>query len=335
MDRSNLSVGEHLDDRYLVLDRFSGSMGVVYLVEDTSPPANATTPQKMIAKTLLPNLYDAPSLVRQFLDEAEIWIRLSTHTNAVRAYRVESIGGLPIVFAEFIRRAILPNSLAEWIHFRITPLEVALHFAVQLLDGLWYAYQDDVELHGDLKPSNILIDEDLTVKINDWGLALSTRNQGLAEIAQWYARYHAASPYLAPEARGSHPEISRSMDGFAFGVVFGEMLTGERLRVGTRREEIAAKFTPACIGCSDNVRESVAAIVAELIAPEPDVRKFFYETHARSIVDIFSELTGINVIDDSASIIIRPQPPGQAEQQAHSIRVIGDARRRLGRDDDA
>ena len=112
------------------------------------------------------------------------------------------------------------------------------------------------------------------------------------------------------------------------------MLTGEALGAGTRQREIARKLTPACVGCHGSVAESLAEIVAALISKEAGTRATFYEKHARPLADIFSEVSGINVIDDSAAIIISLRPPGQAEQQSEAAKVIEKARALRNRSDE-
>lgn len=326
MSQSSFSVGDYINNRYLILDKFTGTMGLAYLIEDVERPPTTNTPSRMIAKTLHPDLA-SDSLYDQFLDEASVWINLKHKLNIVHAYKVESIDGIPFVFAEFIRRGILPNALDEWIHYRLTSVEVALYFAVQILDGLWYVYQDDVELHGDLKPSNILLDEDFTVKLNDWGFARSTRKLLTADEARLYARYHGSSAYIAPEAMASPPDITRALDGFAVGVILGEMLTGERFRAGATKEEVAGKLSKACFGFPEPALASLSQIVAELLTPDVSQRLNFYQNHARHIAEIFMEATGINVIDDSAAIIIEALLPGHGDRLRDSSATIDGMRK--------
>jgi serine/threonine protein kinase len=331
MNNYNFTIGEYIQDRYLVLDKFSGSMGMVFLVKDTQHPPGITTPVEMIAKTLHPAI-ESQSLFRQFLDEASVWINLTPKQNVVHAYKVEAINGTPFVFAEFIRRGILPNTLAEWIHYRLTPVEVALYFTVQLLDGLWYVYQDDVELHGDLKPSNILLNEDFIIKINDWGFARSSQQPMTTQEAEWYARYHSSSAYLPPEAMTSSPSITRALDGFAVGIIMGELLTGERFPAGTTRGTIAEKLSNACFGLQSSISNALSEIIASLLTDDASQRVNFYEKYARNIAEIFMDLTGINVKDDSNAIIITPFPPGHTERVADSKATIQQLRNSSGRD---
>lgn len=329
MHNYNFTIGEYIQDRYLVLDKFSGSMGMVFLVKDTQRPPGTTTPVEMIAKTLHPAI-ENQSLFRQFLDEASVWINLTPKQNVVHAYKVEAINGIPFVFAEFIRRGILPNTLAEWIHYRLTPVEVALYFTVQLLDGLWYVYQDDVEFHGDLKPSNILLNEDLIIKINDWGFARASKKPMTPQEAEWYARYHSSSDYLPPEAMTSSPSITRALDGFAVGVIMGELLTGERFPAGTNRVVVAEKMSNACFGLRSSISNGLADVIASLLTDDASCRVNFYEKYARTIAEIFIDLTGINVRDDSSAIIIEALPQGHAERVSDSKTTIQQLRNSSG-----
>jgi|SRR5579862_8430420 len=322
MSAQRYRVGDLLVDRYLVLESFAGSMGLAYLVEDMARETGDTTPSRMIAKTFRPDLA-ATTLNQRFLKEASIWINLSPGQNVVQAYRVDTIGETPFVFAEYIEPGVLPNSLETWIHHRIVCVEVALHIAVQLLDGMWYVYQDGVEVHGDLKPSNILLNEDLVVKINDWGFACSTSTAATTEDAEAYVRYHGTSSYLAPEARlGTQSVISRALDGYALGVLLGEMITGRRFGPGTTKEDVRVALEPACIGLSETLVEVLSNVVAGLLTINWRDRRNYYEVFGSDLVAVYKEATQLNVIDDSDAIIIRPLPKGHAERMKQSKSVL-------------
>lgn len=320
MNKLNFSTGDIIENRYLILDKFRGSMGLAYLVENLDPEPKL--PSRLIMKTFLPGIQRESSL-QQFLKEAKIWINVAPFKNVVHAYKVELIQDNPVIFAEYVAPGLLPNVLTEWIHFRLTNLEMSLFFIVQLLDGLWYSYQDDIELHGDLKPSNLLINQDLDLKINDWGFAIpSNKNMALDEYQAWFSRYHGASDYLAPEAKSATPLLSRAVDGYALGVLLGEMLTGERFQAGISTDLVKQKISPVCFGVDTPVIESLASVIAGLLCLDPASRTDFYEQYSRTLADLFSEVSEINVIDDSDAIIISPMPPGHSDRVNQSKSVL-------------
>lgn len=315
MNALDYSVGDTIQDRYLVLERFSGAMGLAYLVEDRNSEPNL--PSTMIMKTLRPEI-EGDSFQLQFLNEASIWINIGPLKNVVHAYKVDTIRGAPVVFAEFIKPGILPNVLSEWIHYRLTNLEISLFFIVQLFDGLWYTYQDGVEFHGDLKPSNLLINQDLEVKINDWGFAKAADKEMSAKEFEWFYRYHGPSDYLAPEAKSNNSNLTRALDGYAIGILLGEMLTGERFSAGMSKDIIFDKIKPACFGIKNPMIQILAEAVSGLLCINPAQRVNFYEDYSRTFANLFSAISEINVIDDSDAIIISPMPPGHSDRVKQS-----------------
>jgi serine/threonine protein kinase len=319
------SIGDKIQNRYLVTDIFKGGMGKVYLVNDLEHDDQKGVPPQRIAKTIIPSLQDS-NLYARFLEEASIWIHISKGKNAVYAYSVESIDGVPYVFAEYIRRGVLPRSLADWVHFRLLPVEVALNFTVQLLDGLWYAYQNNVEYHGDLKPSNILLNEDVELKINDWGWAHASNTQVSATESECFVRYH-RSPYVAPELLLPTPRLTRGMDGYAIGVLLGEMLTGKQFPAGSSENGIESEIGRKNFCLNASIVKSLSRIIAELIAFESKKRDDFYANYGREISEMFMDISGISVLDESDSIIATSNPLGHTERVESSTNVLNELRK--------
>ena len=327
MTPEHISVGDKIQGRYLVIDSFKGAMGKVFLVNDLENESK-NIPQLRIAKTLLPTLKE-PKFFSRFLDEVSVWININKQKNAVYAYSVESVAGVPFVFAEYIRRGVLPLSLAEWLHYNLLPIETALCFIVQLLDGLWYNYQCNINFHGDLKPSNILINQDMELKINDWGWAHASNVSVTSIESDFFAKYHGISPYVATEILSTPPRLTRGMDGYAIGVLLGEMLTGQQLSAGSSKEGIEQEISNKNYGLKRSIIKSLARIISELIAHESYNRDNFYDNYGREIADIYTELSGINVLDDSSSIIITPHFPGHCERVDNSMTVINDFKKKV------
>ena len=321
------NIGDKIQNRYLVTDIFSGGMGQVYVVSDLEHEGEKGIPSQRIAKTIIPSLLQDSNLYARFLEEASIWIHISKEKNTVYAYSVESIDGIPYVFAEYIRRGVLPLTLADWIYYRLIPVETALNFTVQLFDGLWYAYQNNVEYHGDLKPSNILLNQDVELKINDWGWAHASNAKISAAELEFFTQSHRFSPYIAPELLSPTPRLTRGMDGYAIGVLLGEMLTGQQFPAGSSKEGIESEIGQKSFGLNASVTKSLSRIIAELIAFEGQKREDFYTNYGREISDIFMDLSGINVLDESDSIIITPHPLGHTERVKNSTIVLDELRK--------
>jgi serine/threonine protein kinase len=150
-------VGDTIGERFKVLRVLRGSMGVVYVVRDFKRIEGMESPKIMIAKSLHPELANYPFISRRFEEEAKLWIKIKPHNHILRAYFVNKFHEIFYIFADYIERGLLPNTLSGWIQKKITPPEVAVFILTQIVEGLEFAYQNNVAFHGDLKPANILI----------------------------------------------------------------------------------------------------------------------------------------------------------------------------------
>ncbi len=130
------------------------------------------------------------------------------------------------------------------------PLEKALHYARQIGDALQAAHEKGI-IHRDLKPANLKITPDGTVKVLDFGLAktIHATSPPTEDDATQTAALTAAgailgtAPYMSPEPAEGKPSDKRA-DIWAFGVVFHELLTGQRLFPGqTASETLVAVLT--------------------------------------------------------------------------------------------
>ena len=96
-----------------------------------------------------------------------MWVQLGDHPNVVRAYSVEVIEGRPYVVLELVQG----GDLNRWIGTPRLDLRQALRFGFQFCVGMEHALRQGLHCHRDIKPGNLLIAEDGTLKITDFGLA--------------------------------------------------------------------------------------------------------------------------------------------------------------------
>ena len=151
---------------------------------------------------------------RIFLKEMKLWEGLS-HPNIVR---ICSVNILPVPYVEM---EYVPKSLAG----APLPLPPADAAAVvgDIVRGLVYAHEHDI-IHRDIKPHNILLAEDGTAKITDWGLGTVMGDGHESSIVGFSIRY-AAPEQIAPRKFGG---ADARTDIYQTGVVFYELLTGHR-----------------------------------------------------------------------------------------------------------
>ncbi|MGP0062492.1 MAG: protein kinase domain-containing protein [Isosphaeraceae bacterium] len=189
-----------------------GGMGVVY-------KARQLRLNRVIAlKMILAGAYAGPDAVERFMAEAEIFARLE-HPNIVRIHAIGDFEQRPYVELEYVEGGSLESRLVgtPW------PPREAARLVEDLARGVSEAHRMGI-VHRDLKPANILMTDDGTPKITDFGLAKSIEeDSGLTRTQSIIG-----SPnYMAPEqAEGRAKEIGPAADLYALGASLYELLTG-------------------------------------------------------------------------------------------------------------
>lgn len=163
--------GSVVNGRYEIRGSKRGGMGEVYFAFDREL-------YRMVAiKTPLPAALETAHQRDRFFREAEAWIALGIHPNVCSAYYVQEIGGFPRLFIEYVEG----GSLSDWLkEKKEAPFQEKLDISIQTALGMQYthtfSWKDEAGagqkglVHRDLKPANILMGEDDTAKITDFGL---------------------------------------------------------------------------------------------------------------------------------------------------------------------
>jgi serine/threonine protein kinase len=209
-------------DRYRI-ERLlgEGGFGVVYLAQDEQ------LDRLVAVKIAHPELMAHATSAAAYLHEARVVAGLD-HPHIVPLYDVGSTDEVPFYsVSKFISGTDLSVKMRQ---FRFHPADAAQMVAT-IADALHFAHKQGL-VHRDVKPGNILIDEDGKPYLVDFGLAL--READLREEPQ----YVGTPVYTSPEqARGEGHRIDGRSDIFSLGVVFYELLTRKRpFRGSTRRE---------------------------------------------------------------------------------------------------
>jgi tetratricopeptide (TPR) repeat protein/predicted Zn-ribbon and HTH transcriptional regulator len=216
-----IAEGDTLDGRYKVLGVHPGGMGVVYILEDRD------TGEIHAAKTVKPELRDDLRVRRRFEGEVRTWIRLGRHENLVEAKFVRDLAGLPFLFLEFIEGPTLAEVLAADAPFNLSQ---AVDFAIQAARGLTHAQETPLGsdgrgiVHRDVKPENLFVTRDRTVKVSDLGIAkvLSADLESTAEGIGMGTPF-----YVPPEQLKGSQTIDGRADIYSLGAVIYQMITGE------------------------------------------------------------------------------------------------------------
>ncbi len=201
----------------------AGGMGEVYLAHDTRL-------QRSVAVKVLPAAFaDSPDRLRRFEQEARATATLN-HPNLMAVFDVGVDGGVPYVVSELLEGETLATALRQG---ALSPRK-ATDLASQIALGLAAAHAKGI-VHRDLKPENIFLTTDGRAKILDFGLAKSIGGPDAPSEVTHLATSPATGAgmvlgtagYMAPEQVRGEAADHRA-DIFAFGVVFYEMLSGQR-----------------------------------------------------------------------------------------------------------
>lgn len=206
-------IGKKLDGRYQ-LEELIGSGGMANVYKATDLLENRLVAVKILREECRGN----EDLVRRFKNESKA-ISVLDHPNIVKVYDVSVTDKLQFIVMEYIDGI----TLKEYMEYRAQPLtyKETLHFITQVLAALQHAHEKGI-VHRDIKPQNIMLLEDGSIKVMDFGIARFTQAETQTMTDKAIGSVH----YIAPEqARGGH--INDKADIYSVGVMLYEMLTGQ------------------------------------------------------------------------------------------------------------
>lgn len=211
MNSDNL-VGITLGNRYDMLEKIgTGGMATVYKAKDT------LLNRFVAIKILRDSLEDEKQVVSNFIKEAQSSASL-VHNNIVSVYDVGEENGLNYMVMEYVDGITLKEYIK---HKGALPWQEACDFAIQIGQGIGEAHSINI-IHRDIKPQNILMTKDKTLKVTDFGIARAVAGETTVVGGSALGSVH----YISPEqARGGFTD-DRS-DIYSLGIVLYEMLTGK------------------------------------------------------------------------------------------------------------
>ena len=234
-------IGKMLDGRYEIIELIgSGGMANVY-------KAKCHRLNRMVAvKILKSDMAENEEIRRRFRDESRAVAQLS-HANIVSVYDVSSSGDTEYIVMELIDGITLKQYMErrgqmDW--------RESLHFIIQIMRALEHAHSRGI-IHRDIKPQNIMVLRDGSVKVADFGIACLQNNaQTLTQDALGSVHY------ISPEqARGER--IDARSDIYSAGVVLYEMLTGRLPFEGDTAVSVAIQHLSSVPLAPSEIREDV------------------------------------------------------------------------------
>ncbi len=255
-------IGKFLDNRYELLEVIgTGGMAVVY-------KARCHRLNRLVAvKILKSDLAQDAEFRRRFHDESQAVAMLS-HPNIVAVYDVSHSDDLDYIVMELIDGI----TLKQYMQKKGTPLNwrEALHFITQIVRALSHAHSRGI-IHRDIKPHNIMVLRDGSVKVSDFGIARITSAHQSTLTQEALGSVH----YISPEqARGSH--IDARSDIYSAGVVLYEMITGRLPFEGDSPVAVAIQhinsipLSPREL--NPDIPEALEEITMKAMAPNADER---------------------------------------------------------------
>ena len=205
-------IGKRLDGRYEIHELIGqGGMAYVYRAYDRIE-------NRWVAiKILREELSDNSDFLRRFRNESKA-IAVLSHPNIVKVYDVSFGDRIQYIVMEYVDGITLKQYIEQQGEIK---WREALYFTVQILQALQHAHERGI-IHRDIKPQNIMLLEDGSIKVMDFGIARFTQAETQTMTDKAIGSVH----YIAPEqARGGH--INDKADIYSVGVMLYEMLTGQ------------------------------------------------------------------------------------------------------------
>ena len=297
-------IGKMLDNRYEILERIgTGGMAIVY-------KAKCHRLNRLVAiKILKSDLAQNEEFRRRFNAESQAVAQLS-HPNIVSVYDVSRGGDMEYIVMELIDGITLKQYMEKrgQLNWR-----ESLHFITQIMRGLSHAHSRGI-IHRDIKPQNIMVLRDGSVKVADFGIAC------LADSAQTLTQEALGSVhYISPEqARGDRPD-ARS-DIYSSGVVLYEMLTGRLPFEGESAVSVAIQHLSsiplAPREINPDIPEQLELICMKAMAPDLEHR---YQSADAMIADLeaFRKNPGVEMKFDLSDL--RPE---ENDEPTRTIRTM-------------
>src|SRR3954468_9861637 len=254
-----MMIGKRISGRYKVLEMIGGGgMANVYLAHDM------ILDRDVAVKILRLDFANNEEFIRRFHREAQSATSLA-HPNIVSIYDVgDEDDSIYYIVMEYVEG----QTLKEYIQKRSpVPIEDVLTIMQQLTSAISHAHQNHI-IHRDIKPQNILVDPNGTVKITDFGIAMALSATSITQTNSVLGSVH----YLSPEqARGGI--VNHTSDIYSLGIVMFELLTGRLPFSGESAVSIALKHLqseiPSLRRWNATVPQSVENIVLKATAKDP------------------------------------------------------------------
>lgn len=299
-DLTGLSLGSNLE----IQERIGrGGMGSVYLARHRDWNLS------LAVKSPRPDLLTEETDKERWLLEAQTWIDLGVHPNIVRCWFIREHEGIPLLFLDYVAGGSLKEAI-EQRRYGVANWPRVIDLAIQACDGLHHAHQSGI-VHRDVKPANLLLDEEDRLYVTDFGLV---KLQGAEErprsagghvnVAELDAGLTSTGTvlgtpnYCAPE-QWMQEDVGAPADLYAMGVVLYEMAVGQLpfeagpgpLGLGQLLSQVLSEEPPPPSLLQPSIPPELEATILKLLAKEPQHRHASAAILRDELAEIYAKVT--------------------------------------------
>ena len=248
--------------QYILLEQLGeGGMAKVYNALDKRVERNVAI------KVILPNKQSSQVFLQQFDLEAKALANL-THTNIVKVIDYGTADGQPYLVMDFVQGGTLKDAVVGAL-----PYQKAAEILAPIARALDYVHQHNI-VHQDIKPSNILLDEDFRPMLSDFGVVKMLEQKDGANAAA--IGVGVGTPdYMAPE-QGMGKDVDFRADIYSLGVVFYELVTGEKPFTADTPMAVVIKHVteefPSPLVANNNLPVIVEKAISRAVQKDPQDR---------------------------------------------------------------
>lgn len=266
------NIGKKLDGRYELLELIGvGGMADIYKAKDI-------TEDRVVAVKILKNEFmGSEDFIRRFRNESKA-IALLSHPNIVKIYDVGFTDKLQFIVMEYIDGIALTEYISKQ---GVLKWKDVVHFTMQILKALQHAHDRGI-VHRDIKPQNVMLLSDGTIKVMDFGIARFNRETDKTMSEKAIGSVH----YISPEQARGDVTDERS-DIYSIGIMMYEMLSGKKPFDGDSPVAIALMHMQSnakkMSELNKSIPEGLEEITEKAMQKEPSKR---YQTAGEMMKDI-------------------------------------------------
>ena len=243
-------VGMRLNGRYRLDAQIgAGGMSTVYRAFDT------TLERRVAVKLMHREIASDSDQLERFRREARSVAQLS-HPHIVGVIDAGEEDGRPYIVFEYVEGETLKERIRRMGRL---PIDEAIAYAIEIARALGAAHARAI-VHRDIKPQNVLVDEEGSAKVTDFGIARSLEEEGLTADG----RVLGTTDYVSPEQALGH-DVDGQSDIYSLGIVLYEMLTGDVPFHGENQVSVAMKHVREDLPDVQVMRPDVSARLAAVL----------------------------------------------------------------------